>query len=257
MTDMEQENRRWQIALFAGLAERLNTRSLTLDIEASALTVGELKELLKQRFPEHADLISISFMACNQAFAGDDRTVSASDELALLPPVSGGEESGAEEEAPALAERFAIRMEKLDPDEALALVSHPDHGAALVFVGTTREWTAGKRTVHLEYEAYVPMALSEMRRIGREIGERWPGTLCAIHHRIGSVAVGEASVVIAVSSPHRAQSYEASRYAIERLKQTVPIWKKEVYEDGSEWKGHQSGPWNPLASPEHTGEAGN
>lgn len=120
------------------------------------------------------------------------------------------------------------------------------HGATLLFVGTTREWTQGKRTVHLEYEAYVPMALKAMGQIGNEIGERWPGAVCAITHRIGRVDIAEASVVIAVSSPHRDACYDASRYAIERLKQIVPIWKKEVWEDGTEWKGAQQGPWNPL-----------
>ena len=123
----------------------------------------------------------------------------------------------------------------------------PEHGATLLFVGTTREWTHGKRTVLLEYEAYVPMALKAMEEIGREIAERWPGARCAITHRIGRVPVGEASVVISVSAPHRDACYEASRHAIERLKVIVPIWKKEIWEDGSEWKGAQTGPWNPLA----------
>lgn len=106
--------------------------------------------------------------------------------------------------------------------------------------------TGDQRTVHLEYEAYIPMALSTMKTIGDEINEKWPGTQCAISHRLGKVDIAETSVVIAVSSPHRANAYEASRYAIERLKQIVPIWKKEIWEDGSEWKGHQTGPWDPL-----------
>ena len=110
--------------------------------------------------------------------------------------------------------------------------------------------TYGQRTVLLEYEAYIPMALKTMETIGEEIENQWPGTLCAITHRLGKVAIAEASVVIAVSSPHRAHCYEASRYAIERLKQIVPIWKKEIWEDGSEWKGSQTGPWNPLQTPQ-------
>ncbi|MBN2984945.1 MULTISPECIES: molybdenum cofactor biosynthesis protein [Cohnella] len=243
---------RWRVSLFAGLAERFDARMLILESETSEMTVRDLKRTISEKYPDHADLVAISFMARNQEFAADDARITSEDELALLPPVSGGEDAGSRDESDVArtSERYAILQDKLEPDAVLSLVAHPDHGASVVFVGTTREWTAGQRTVLLEYEAYVPMAVREMRRIGDEIGERWPGTLCAIHHRIGPVGIGEASVVIAVSSPHRAHGYEASRFAIERLKQTVPIWKKEVYEDGTEWKGHQTGPWNPLARPE-------
>jgi molybdopterin synthase catalytic subunit len=139
----------------------------------------------------------------------------------------------------------AISIEKVSQ-----LVISPKHGATLSFIGTTREFTLGKRTVLLEYEAYIPMALLAMKQIGAEISEQWPGTLCAITHRLGKVEIGEISVVIAVSTAHRADCYEASRFAIERLKQIVPIWKKEIWEDGSEWKGHQQGTWDPTASPQ-------
>ncbi|UJF36273.1 molybdenum cofactor biosynthesis protein MoaE [Paenibacillus hexagrammi] len=155
----------------------------------------------------------------------------------MIPPVSGGQPS-----------RCSITYDKIDTERVASLVNHPNHGASLVFIGTTREMTHGQRTVLLEYEAYVPMALKTMETIGEEIDRKWPGTLCAITHRLGKVEIAEASVVIAVSSPHRADCYEASRYAIERLKQIVPIWKKEIWEDGSEWKGSQTGPWNPLES---------
>ncbi|MCC3375692.1 molybdenum cofactor biosynthesis protein MoaE [Cohnella sp. REN36] len=239
---------KWRIQLFAGLAERLEARALELPWAEEQLTAGELKRRLAERYPAQADLIGVSFVACNQAFAGDDAFVSRQDELALLPPVSGGlPEDAPDHTEPGEGARYAILQGMLDVDAVLAAVHHPDHGAALLFVGTTREWTGGQRTVTLEYEAYAPMAEAALKAIGDEIGMRWPGTLSAIHHRIGTVGIGEASVLIAVSSPHRASGYEASRYAIERLKQTVPIWKKEVYEDGTEWKGHQLGPWNPLA----------
>ena len=238
----------WQIALFAGLAERLHTRLLNLEFPEESLEAGEIKRRLAERFPDHASLLSVSFLACNQTFAADDAIVSRDDELALLPPVSGGQDGRAPEPAAESAERYAILAGPLLESDVLNQVAHPDHGAALLFVGTTREWTQGSRTVLLEYEAYVPMALRSLRAIGDSISERWPGALCSIHHRIGPVGVGEASVLIAVSSPHRADSYEASRFAIEQLKRTVPIWKKEVYEDGSEWKGSQAGEeWNPIA----------
>ena len=148
--------------------------------------------------------------------------------------------------APRQRRLYEITDRKISVEEVLEKVLDEDHGASLIFVGTTRKRTYGKITKRLEYEAYFPMALSMMGQIGEEIAARWPGAKCAMTHRIGEVEIGEASVVIAVSAPHRGQCYSASRYAIERLKAIVPIWKHEVYEDGSEWKGYQAGSWNPL-----------
>lgn len=234
----------WKIALFAGLAERMGTRYLELQWPDAQMTAGQLKARLMEQYPDRAADVAPCFVACNHAFARDEATVRREDELALLPPVSGGSDDGRSEEMDG-GERYAIVEQPIDAAAVLRLTAHPDHGANIAFIGTTREWTHGKRTVLLEYEAYEPMALAKMRQIGEEIAARWPGTRTAITHRIGRVDIGEASVVIAVSSAHRAACYEASRYAIERLKQTVPVWKKEVYEDGSEWKGYEPGPWNP------------
>lgn len=141
---------------------------------------------------------------------------------------------------------YVITHEPLHVEEVIGKVNDPNHGASIVFVGTTREYTYGKRTLSLEYEAYIPMALKTLEQIGNEMNEQWPGTKTAISHRLGVVGIGQTSVIIAVSSPHRENCYQASRYAIDRLKQIVPIWKKEIWEDGSEWKGHQLGPWNPM-----------
>ncbi|MBD2872571.1 molybdenum cofactor biosynthesis protein [Paenibacillus arenilitoris] len=236
----------WSIKLFAGLPERIGVSSLSLRSEEGQMTAMRLKEAVSAAYPEHGALIRVSFIACNHAYAADDKMLLATDELALLPPVSGGEES----QAAADGERddlYVVTDEPIRSDDVLAKVIVPEHGAAIAFVGTTREWTQGKRTVRLEYEAYAPMAVATMKQIGDEIAARWQGALCAISHRIGVVGLAETSVVIAVSSPHRDICYEASRYAIERLKQIVPIWKKEIWEDGSEWKGHQLGPWDPTA----------
>jgi molybdopterin synthase catalytic subunit/molybdopterin converting factor small subunit len=237
---------RWTLSLFAGLAERFGTRILREKWTEDELPAGELKARLALAYPEHKEVISISFVACNQAYVHDETLVRSEDELALLPPVSGGSGESDPEADSRGVPMYAIVEEPIDALAVLASVFHPDHGAALAFAGTTREWTNGQRTLTLEYEAYVPMAVAAMRRIGEEISTKWPGTLTAITHRIGSVGIGEISVLIAVSSARRAEAYEASRYAIERLKQTVPVWKKEVYEDGTEWKGHQLGPWNPM-----------
>jgi MoaE-MoaD fusion protein len=235
----------WTIALFAGLAERFGARTVEADWPESQMSAGQLKTRLMELYPEQAELITISFVAQNQAYAHEEVIVHRDDELALLPPVSGGT-GEIDGDLAAVNDRFTVVEHAIDVNAVLEKVYHPDHGAAIAFVGTTREWTGGKRTVTLEYEAYVPMAVSALQQIGDEADARWPSTVTAISHRIGNVGVGEISVVIAVSSAHRAEAYEASRYAIERLKQVVPIWKKEVYEDGTEWKGHQLGPWNPL-----------
>ncbi|XEC96430.1 molybdenum cofactor biosynthesis protein MoaE [Paenibacillus tarimensis] len=236
------------IQLFAGLSERFGQTSISLAFEEPELQIRELKERIIERFPEHSDLVRVSFVAKNQAYASDDEYITGTDEIALLPPVSGGEDTqivhGKEVDGNSL---FQVTSSPLSVEHITALVNSPANGAALTFIGTTREWTYGKRTVRLEYEAYIPMAEHTLRQIGDEINSKWPGARCAIHHRIGVVEIAEASVVIAVSAPHRAQCYEASRYAIERLKQVVPIWKKEIWQDGSEWKGHQLGPWNPLS----------
>ncbi|MFX3647583.1 MAG: molybdenum cofactor biosynthesis protein MoaE [Paenibacillus sp.] len=242
------------IQLFAGIAERLNTSLLEFEYIGDIPTAADLKEKLSLAYPEAASQIKTSFLAVNQQYAPADTILSSEDELALIPPVSGGDGTDISDEkhrSASLEHRtedglFLITESTLSVEATTALVITPNHGAALTFVGTTREMTGEQRTVHLEYEAYVPMALSQMAAIGVEISDRWPGVLCAISHRIGKVDVAEISVVIAVSSPHRNDCYDASRYAIERLKQTVPIWKKEIWEDGSEWKGHQLGPWNPM-----------
>ncbi|TDG00647.1 molybdenum cofactor biosynthesis protein [Paenibacillus piri] len=224
------------IYVFAGLAEQLGGPLVELDWEQTdPLTPALLKERLMACYPQAAAALRHAFVAVNQSYAEDDLPIGIGDEIAVIPPVSGGQ--------PQLAE---ITREAISAEAVSAKVMHPNNGAALTFIGTTREWTHGKRTVLLDYEAYEPMALKTMQQIIQEIGERWDGALCAVTHRLGRVNIGEISVVIAVSAPHRDAVYEASRHAIERLKQIVPIWKKEIWEDGSEWKGHQQGPWNPL-----------
>jgi molybdopterin converting factor subunit 1 len=226
------------IYLFAGLTEQLGSTVLPFkwDQEAS-LTPALLKEQLMLQYPQAVHALTHAFVAVNQSYAADDHKIQEGDEIAIIPPVSGGSP---------LPPMVEISHEPLSIEAVTAKVIHPNHGASLSFIGTTREWTHGKRTTLLEYEAYEPMALKTMQQIADDIHQRYEGALCAISHRLGSVSISEISVIIAVSAPHRNAAYEASRYAIERLKQIVPIWKKEIWEDGSEWKGHQQGPWNPM-----------
>jgi len=132
---------------------------------------------------------------------------------------------------------FRIVSHPIDPRAVEAAVAYPGAGALCVFHGVVRDHSRGRRVTHLEYEAYPPMAEKVLTQIGEEIAGRWPGARVAIVHRTGRLEVGETSVVIAVSSPHRAEAFEACRYAIEALKTRVPIWKKEFAEDGEYWVG--------------------
>lgn len=135
---------------------------------------------------------------------------------------------------------MSIVDQRIDVAAVREAVTDPGMGAILVFEGVARDSFEGKRVVRLEYEAYPEMAVPVLEAIGREVGERWPGARVAVVHRTGSVAIGEPSVVIAVGAPHRAEAYAASRYAIDELKARLPVWKKEIYEDGSAWKANAS-----------------
>ncbi|KIO64859.1 hypothetical protein B4065_2691 [Caldibacillus thermoamylovorans] len=134
---------------------------------------------------------------------------------------------------------FEITSEPIKVDQLIKKVESRNAGAMTTFIGTVREWTKGKRTLYLEYQAYIPMAEKMLKTIGGEIQRKWPDTKIAITHRIGRLDISDIAVCIAVSSPHRKAAYEANKYAIERIKQIVPIWKKEHWENGETWIGDQ------------------
>ncbi|MEX2414828.1 MAG: molybdenum cofactor biosynthesis protein MoaE, partial [Paenibacillaceae bacterium] len=200
-----------RVMLFAGLAERFGTNILEVEISTKQITVHALKEHLIAQFQEHASYIRPCFMAKNQSYAGPEEFLGETDELALIPPVSGGQDTeGIDSTDEAVSSKFVITTEPIVPEAVLLKVMHSDHGASISFVGTTREFTSGLRTVKLEYECYVPMAIKTLQQIDDEIQQQWTGARVAITHRIGSVQVGEISVVIAVSAPHREMCYSAS-----------------------------------------------
>lgn len=134
---------------------------------------------------------------------------------------------------------YAISKEPINVQEVIDKVVQREAGAITTFIGTVRELTHGRKTLYLIYEAYESMAVKKLEQIGNEIKERWQGSEVAITHRVGKLDITDVAVVIAVSTPHRADAYEANRYAIERIKEIVPIWKKEHWEDGQEWIGNQ------------------
>jgi len=262
---------RLTVRLFAAVAEKLGTDRITIDVahvsanvpsdvspadvrhSETRLTAGRLKEAIAALYPEAASAVRSCFVARNYAYAADDEPISSDDELALIPPVSGGlpDEPGspsddARDDAVVAAGKPVLTEKSIDLAEVVAAVADRDCGATVLFVGTTREHTEGKRTLRLEYEAYRPMALRAMQDILDRIARQWPGSRAAVVHRLGVVGIGEASVAIAVSAAHRDEAFAACRFAIEQLKRTVPIWKNEIREDGREWKGDWSGSWNPL-----------
>jgi molybdopterin synthase catalytic subunit len=146
---------------------------------------------------------------------------------------------------------YNITSEPINNQDVIDKVIHHNSGAVSVFIGTVREMTGEKKTRYLEYEAYVPMAEKQLEKIGEEIKVKWPDAKTAITHRIGTLLISDTAVTIAVSTPHRQDAFEASRYAIERIKEIVPIWKKEHYTDGEEWVGNQKGTESyPLGHPE-------
>lgn len=128
-----------------------------------------------------------------------------------------------------------LKDSPLSTTECSDLVASPSTGGTVLFVGTVRNHTKGKAVVRLEFEAYAPMAVSEMRKIAEEAKSRWSADKIVIHHRVGVLAIGEIAVIIAVATPHRKAAFEACQYAIDTLKETVPIWKKEIFEDGEVW----------------------
>lgn len=195
---------------------------------AAGVTAGELFDELITQFPRLERLKPITMMMVNQRYVERDHALHDGDEVAFIPPVSGGDRP-----------RFVVQTEPLDPREQEALVAHAGAGAIVTFTGTVRDHGRGRLVVRLDYEAYAPAAEKMLAQIGDEIEERWGIDAVAIAHRVGSLAIGEMSVVIAVAAPHRDAAFEASRYAIERIKEIVPIWKKEHYADGAAWLGSE------------------
>jgi len=221
------------IKLFATLRERAHAAELTREFP-DGTTVGDIWRRLVVEFPElggHHD--SVGF-AVNQEYVEGDFKPRKGDEIAFIPPVSGGATM------PAYVGKITIGRSPIDVATLEREVADPAAGAIASFTGTTRRDNAGRAVLRLEYEAYEPMALSEMRKLAIEAGARWKITRIAIAHRVGVVEIGETSVAIAVSAPHRAEAFEACRFAIDRLKEIVPIWKKEHFEGGEVWIGCQT-----------------
>jgi molybdopterin synthase catalytic subunit len=233
--------------LFFGAAREIaghDEVSLTLGAPASAESAFE--EILSS-YPELRRFGRSLLFAVNQEYVrGEEQEVREGDELAIFPPVSGGAVARADAEplddGNAEKDFFELTTEPVDVGAVARRVVLPGCGATVTLDGYVRKWTRGRETLYLVYEAYQAMALSEMQRLGREAHERFEIAHIGIVHRTGRLEIGETSVVISVSAPHRRAAFEACEWAIRELKRTVPIWKKEFYEDGEIWVEGEGAP---------------
>jgi molybdopterin converting factor subunit 1 len=213
------------LKFFAVVRERLGESELIIELPEGS-TIGDVREIVNTMAGDHAPLVERSMTMLNQEYAQRDELLSDGDEVAFIPPVSGGG-------------HFRVHENELDQQAIAASVESGGAGAIVTFVGVVRDNARGRAVKWLDYEAYPAAAEKMLARIGDEMQERWELTGVAIEHRTGRLGIGEASVVIAVSSAHREAAFAAAAYAIERIKEIVPIWKKEFYEDGEVWIGSE------------------
>jgi len=208
--------------------------------------VEDLFERYGRRFPKLASFRASVAASVNQEYATWREPLSSGDEVAFLPPVSGGQQAAVEEDV------FQIVREAIRPREIIENLKGPEDGALVVFDGFVRNNYKGRQTLYLEYEAYEPMAYAKMREIGVEVRAKFPIHRLAIVHRLGRLEIGETSVFIAVSSPHRAAAFDACRYAIDTLKRVVPIWKKEYFAGGAVWAEGELPPQKAISRPDES-----
>ncbi len=212
-----------RVRLWGGLSEAGGFTEELLDL-ADGSTVGDLITTLEGRAPGLARFRSVTRIAVNVDIVTDDAPLADGDEVSLLPPVAGGQD-----------DLIEMKAEPLDPAEAIAFVSNPASGGIGVFVGVVRETNEGNRVAEIDYTAFEELAIKEMSAVVAEARERWPLHRVAVAHSIGRLAVGDPSVVVAVSAAHRAEALDACRAIIDGVKDRAPIWKQEFGPDGTRW----------------------
>ncbi|HLH31885.1 MAG TPA: molybdopterin converting factor subunit 1 [Terriglobia bacterium] len=223
-----------RLLFFATLKDIVGAREMQLDVPPGA-TVSDVLSHLETNYPRIKDYRGVALTAVNEEYVDKTASVKDGDELAIFPPVSGG---GVQSETLSVArpgELYQITHEVIEAQKVARHLLRPEDGAICVFDGVVRNNSKGKRTLHLVYEAYDKMALKKMEEIGVFVREAWEIGCIAIVHRLGHLEIGETSVAVIVTSPHRRAAFDACHYAIDKLKKVVPIWKKEYFEDGEVW----------------------
>ncbi|HUK86640.1 MAG TPA: molybdenum cofactor biosynthesis protein MoaE [Terriglobales bacterium] len=218
---------RVRVLFFGMLKDVVGRGSDSLALPSGA-TLADLLARYQSEFPRLEQLLPSLALSVNQEYAAAGQPLNDDDEVALLPPVSGGS-------AEATEPLVSIVRERIVPHDIVPLLERPEDGAIVIFDGVARNHTRGRKTLYLDYEAYEPMALQELRRLAGEALQKFPIRNLALVHRLGRIEIGESSVLIAVYSAHRAPAFEACHWLIDTLKKKVPIWKREYFEDGAVW----------------------
>ena len=213
--------------LFFGMVKELAGKSEDEVNLRDGASVRDVLQHYEDRLPQLKGLRSSLALAVNQQYASPDTVLKPDDEIAVLPPVSGG----AEGDVPFVT----LIRERIVPDEIVPRLERAEDGAIVIFDGVVRNNSRGRRTVYLDYESYESMAIEKLRGLAAEARQRFAIRNVAIVHRLGRIEIGESSVLIAVFSAHRAAAFDACRWLIDTLKRTVPIWKKEHFADGAVW----------------------
>ena len=220
---------RVRVLFFGILREMVGKPMDQIDLPEGA-SVRDAIACYESQIPRLKESLSSLALAVNQQYAGPDTKLSAGDEVAFLPPVSGGAR-----EAPERARHALIVHETINTPRIVSAIKRGEDGATVVFEGIVRNQTRGRKTLYLDYEAYQEMALEQMESLVDKAMQQFQIRDVAIVHRLGRLEIGETSVLIAVASAHRAAAFDACRWLIDTLKRTVPIWKKEYFEDGAVW----------------------
>ena len=219
-----------QVRVFAALRQALGVASLSLDLPPGA-TVALVLERLGADYPAARPVLSRALVAVNHDYVDQTQVLVAGDEVAVFPPVSGG----ADDEK--MVTRIVLSAEALEPLALSGAVAEPGAGAVVTFAGLVRDNNLGRQVRYLEYEAYPEMAEAKLRQVVSEARERWPKVRgVAVAHRTGHLEIGEMAMFVAVAAAHRGDgAFEAVRYIVDRTKEIVPVWKKEVWADDEEW----------------------